>query len=78
MQLPTLIAEQRKLIDPTPWRNSEPVVNLAIKTLPKESDNPWHLLGEFNLLLDIQFKYYTKIYTDGSKSKELNRTATEV
>ncbi|KAK3581126.1 hypothetical protein CHS0354_033921, partial [Potamilus streckersoni] len=78
MQLPTLTAELWMLSDSAPWINPEPIVNIAIKTLGKKSDNPWRLLGVINLLLDIQYQHYTKIYTDGSNSKELNRTAAEV
>lgn len=73
-----LQAEQLLIKDTTPWRNNQPNINLTALQLVHKRDNPNITLTQVQSLVDNNYDGYVKIYTDGSKSKELHRTAAAV
>ncbi|KAK3589341.1 hypothetical protein CHS0354_026998 [Potamilus streckersoni] len=73
--LAPLQAEISFILDPTPWRTHKPNIDFQLKRHGKKTHNIWKLLTEAQSILNTTYSNHIHIFTDGSVSKETDRTA---
>ncbi|VDI25062.1 Hypothetical predicted protein [Mytilus galloprovincialis] len=58
-----------------PWHLTKPRVCTQLSNLISKKDNPHLIRSESNFMIDTQYRQFLKIYTDGSKDPNSNKTS---